>query len=302
MKLDDVATFVHAVEAGSFAGAASVLGVPKGTVSRRVARLEQALGEELITRHSRLFELTPVGRGLFDRSAGAVQELLRATREIHDAHGDVAGELRVTLPPDLGSSLPITDLISEFLQAHPEISLFVDLSDRMVDLVTEHYDFAFRVYQGQLEDSTVLKGLTMARNIEVRLYASPRYLATAGAPTSPDALKTHEIVGFERADSAFPFELRTADERIPMPIRHRVRFTSFPSLVVGAVRGMGIAPIPEVVAAEHVATGALVPVLPDWSIGAANLALLWPVSRLPHPRRRAFIDFVREHPPFASHL
>lgn len=303
LRLEDVATFVHAVDAGSFAAAGQHLGVPKGTVSRRVARLEQALGEELITRHARLFRLTDVGRGLYDRSAHAVHELLQATRDIRGAHGDVSGELRISVPPDFGASAPLLGLFAAFTRAHPAVVLFVDLSDRRVDLMAERFDFALRAHTQLLEDTTTLRARPVARSVEIRLYASHAYLHEQGTPKTLDDLLAHETVGFERAGTDLGWSLRPRTGKgreVQMAVRPRIRFTSFPSMLGAALQGVGVAPLPDAVAAEHVAAGGLVPVLEAWMMTPVHLSLLWPASRLPHPRRRAFLDFVTAHPPFPS--
>ncbi|TNE85116.1 MAG: LysR family transcriptional regulator [Deltaproteobacteria bacterium] len=294
MRLEDIATFVEAVEAGTLVGAADVLGVPKSTVSRRVARLEADLGEELIRRHSRLFELTDVGRGLYERSASAVRDLQRAAREVHDAHDDVAGELRMTLPQDIGLSDELLDLLAGFRQAHPGVELFVDLSDRKVDLVAERFDFAFRGHMNPLEDTASLKARSLGR-LAVGLYASARYLAQRGAPACPADLGDHAILA--PFSGAYAFELTHRDsgtvERLQL--HACLRASSITFLPYMAARDTGIAPVPRYIASRHVARGDLVPVLEEWELPAATLSLLWPVSSLPHPRRRAFLDYVAAH-------
>ena len=122
--------------------------MPKSTVSRRVARLEQDLGEELLQRLPRRVELTEVGLGLYDRTVDAVETLRRAAAEVHEAHDDLAGELRISIPHDLGLSQHMVRLFTDFRATHPRISLEIDLSERRVDLLEERFDFAFRAHLG----------------------------------------------------------------------------------------------------------------------------------------------------------
>jgi DNA-binding transcriptional LysR family regulator len=300
LSLDDVATFVQAAESGSFAAAARRLGVPKGTVSRRVARLEAALGEQLIIRHARLFELTDVGKGLFERSAAAVRDLERATKEVVDAHDGLAGELRLSVPPDIGGSAPLLKLLAGFCRAHPDVTLSVDLSERHVDLVAEQFDFAIRAHGAPLQDTAALRVRRLAPAMPLQLWACPAYLEGRAPIEVPEDLGDHDLVGFgplERS-SIWPLASRASGREQRISVRPRVRFSSFAAVLAAAAAGFGVAPLPSIAAAALAARGELIPVLPDWTLGVATLSLLWPASSLPHPRRRAFLDYVREHPPF----
>lgn len=296
MRLEDLATFVEAAEAGSLVGAARVLGVPKSTVSRRVARLESDLGEELLQRHARLFRLTDIGQGLYERSAGSVRDLQRATREVHDAHKDVAGELRITMPQDLGASDAMVGLFTSFRAAYPSIALYLEFSDRRVDLVAERFDFAIRAHIGPLDSTDALKVRRLGR-MSVRLYASPAYLEHAGHPEHPSDLTAHAMLAPHFQRGAFDWNLvhRTTGDTVQIKVTSDFRASGITFLPFVAAQGAGIAPVPQFTAVSSQFGRSLVPVLPDWELPSATLSLLWPASRLPHPRRRAFLDYCAKH-------
>ncbi|MCB9680634.1 MAG: LysR family transcriptional regulator [Alphaproteobacteria bacterium] len=294
MQLEDLATYVEAVDAGSLAGAARALGVPKSTVSRRLARLEADLGEELVVRHARLFQLTDVGRGLYERTAGAVRDLRRAAQEVHDAHDDLAGELRLSMPQDLGIAEPMVRFLTGFRADHPQIELEVDLSDRRVDLVAERFDFAFRIHLGPLPSTDALQ-LIRLDTLGGGLFASPAYLARRGTPSHPDQLADHDTVASWSSRGPMPLRMTQAGTGAHLELRFQapLRSSSLTFPPTAAALGAGIAYVPFFAAAARVARGELVPVLPGWEVGAATLSLVWPTSRLPHPRRRAFLAACR---------
>ncbi len=194
MGLEDIGTFVEVAERGSLSAAARELGVPKSTVSRRIARLERELGQELIRRSSRAFRLTEAGDALYRRSAPAIRDLAEATRAVSDAGSEPRGDLRVTAPIDLGTATRFVEFLIAFHDARPQVRLSIDLTDRYVDLAAEGYDLAFRVHSHALEDRATLK-MRRIGPFTVGLYASPRYLDRAGRPAHPSELVDHATVG-----------------------------------------------------------------------------------------------------------
>src|SRR5690606_4946163 len=191
MDLDRLAALVWVVDLGSFTKAAERLGIPKSTVSRRIASLEDDLGIRLLHRSTRKVTPTEAGRALYARASRAIAELEDAIRAVEDL-GDVPrGELRVTAPVDFGVAV-LAELSKEFLETYPEVSLTLELTNRMVDLVGEGFDAALRF--GTLADSSlVARKLTSSK---LGFYASPEYLERAGTPTTLDDLERHELMVF----------------------------------------------------------------------------------------------------------
>lgn len=302
MSLENLASFVTAVDQGSLTGAAKVLGVPKSTVSRRLARLEETLGQQLVLRTSRAFRLTEAGEALYRRSAPALLDLDLAMEATRDAATTPVGALRVTAPVDLGSSAPFASAMARFAARWPRLRLSVDLSDRLVDLVAEGVDVACRLHTGPLEDRASLK-VRRLMPLAMGLFATREYLERAGRPDSVSALETHALVRLDRGEhtgrprgaNPLPFfeELAPHEGGAAATGRSLGLTTSSMSFAAAAVAsGAGIGLLPRLVA-EGLPTP-VEQVLPELELAAPTLSLVWPSSRQLSPRVRAFVDFMAE--------
>jgi DNA-binding transcriptional LysR family regulator len=291
MALEDVASFVTAAELGSLTGAARALGVPKSTISRRLARLEETLGQQLVLRNARVFRLTEAGELLFRRSAPALRDVDEALDAARDAGALPAGDLRITAPVDLGGSAPFASAMVRFAAAWPRLHVTVDLSDRFVDLVAEGVDVGVRLHMGPLEDRATLMARKL-RPMAMGLFASRAYLDRAGRPRSLRALGKHELVRIERPGGATPWPLLEGlpdlDARATRGPGVTTTSMSFAAAAVGAGAGIGLLPI-------LIADALPVPVervLPNLDGPSPTLSLVWPASRQLSPRVRAFVDFM----------
>ncbi len=295
MNLTDLDTFLRVVETGSFTKAAVALDVPKSTVSRRVARLEEQLGLELLKRKARSFTVTPHGQQLHARCAPALREIEAVERGLGDATSDPTGLLRVTASPDLGVSPAFSQLLVSFRQAYPHVAVQLELTMRSVDLVEEGFDVAFRFHAQQMPDSTTLMRRRLSKT-GAGVYASPDYLDARGRPQGPDALPAHDLVTLDRPFLRHSWGVRREGEAMSeLPIEPRMIVSDFAVLAQLLAAGAGIGILPEFLAEHGLRTGRLERVLPDWSNEAGQLSLVWPSSRFLAPRVRAFIDHVAEH-------
>jgi DNA-binding transcriptional LysR family regulator len=173
MDLNEIVVFARVVQAGSFTRAARELGMPKSTVSRKVAELEERLGSRLLQRTTRKLSLTDVGRTYHEHCARIVSELEEAERAVSSLQGKPRGLLRVTAPVNMSFLGPI---IGDYLKRYPEVQLELFCTQRSVDLVEERYDVGIRA--GSLADST----LTHAASARCAGCSSPR------PPTSRSAV------------------------------------------------------------------------------------------------------------------
>jgi DNA-binding transcriptional LysR family regulator len=298
MGLDELATFVEVIERGTLAGAARALGLPKSTVSRRLTRLEDELGQPLLVRHSRLLRVTEAGEALYQRSVAAVRDLQEASRHVRQGAGALRGLLRITVPQDLGTSIAFAEMFAGFQRMYPEVELFVDVTDRAVDLLAEGYDFAFRGHPRPLPSTSALM-IQRVGALAIGLYASPAYLDEHGRPGDPDDLGNHRFavpatMRPEHARLTHAATGRTVELSLPAALRT----TSIGFLPAAAAGGVGIAVVLARNAEPLVAAGKLERVLPDWALPGGTLSLLWPATRIASPRRRAFLDYIRAN--FAS--
>lgn len=292
MDLERLSVFVAVADTASFSLAAKKLGVPKSTVSRRIARLEQDLGVALLHRTTRHVALTTAGRGLYDRAAPALRALREAAGDLPEQDDEPAGLVRLTAPVDAGT-LFLADVLARFVRRHPRVRLDVHLTNRVVDLVGEGFDLALRASHGRMRDSTlVFRRVAMAIS---RLFAAPAYLANRGTPRSPADLAGHDWVVFRPAPRGL--RLEGPGEVFPVTPSGPIVCDDFFFLREALVGGAGIAFASELLVAEDVEAGRLVRVLPAWGIPSGTLSLVWPATRHLPRKVAALRDFVLESLP-----
>lgn len=286
---DDLVLFTVIAEQASLVRAAERLGLPKATVSRRLAQLEATLGKRLIQRTTRRLALTDDGRGLLAHSARVAEEVAATRDYLRSEETRPRGRLRVSMPGDLARHR-YARAIATFLAGQPEVELELDLSPRRVDLVGEGFDLAIRM--GDLEDDANL----VARKLEsvpFGLYASPIYLALHPAPGSPAGLDQHLALRLAGADGR-PMAWRLSRGRQVWEAVPPGRATlNSPDMIQRLLLdGAGVGALPRCFAAEDVLRGQLVPVLEDWRLPDAPAWLVMPSRRFLPARVRAFIDHL----------
>jgi DNA-binding transcriptional LysR family regulator len=288
-EANDLLIFARVAEAGSFSRAAERMGLPKSTVSRRIALLEERLGERLMLRTTRRLTLTEFGNQLLEhaRQVAAEVDAVKALREHRQARP--SGRLRVSMPSDFANLL-LTDMLAAFVAMHPGVSLELDLSPRRVDLLGENFDIAVRM--GALPDDTLLA----ARRIAVfpsGLYAAPSYLAERGDPDSPDDLAQHDALRLLQGNGeAASWTLIRDKQRWEGVPPGRATANSPELLIRLAVAGVGIAAVPDYFAAPSVRQGELRRVLPEWCLPSHTAWAVFPGRRLMPAKTRAFIDML----------
>ena len=291
MNLSDLHTFSLVADTGSISGAAKRLGVPKSTVSRRVRRLEDALGHDLLRRAPRSTSLTAHGETLHRRIQGSLEDLSRAVAQVAEADGEPAGVLRITTVPWFGQSLPFVRCLGAYGRAYPKTSVDLELTTRVVHLVEEGFDVGVRMHTGTLPGSSALMSRRLV-GVARALYASPQYLAEMGTPSTLEDLAQHRIVAHAVVDTR-PFRWERSGAIVAGPRglpRARWHVNDAMALERFALSGTGVAMLSTVEGDQLTARGELVRVLPEYSHREATASLVWPASRHLAPRVRAFID------------
>ena len=276
MVLNRVSAFVRVVHDGSFTAAAKTLSLPKSSISRSVAQLEQDLGIRLLHRTTRQLHLTDAGAAFYERVSRALGDIDEATNAAADTQAELSGVVRVTAPVDLGV-WALAPIVARFIRRHPRIRVEISLTGRVVDLVAEGFDLAVRA--GPLRDSSLI-----ARRIgELHSvpYASPKYLARRGAPNEPSDLAQHDCVLFRSTNGKSTWELSRADETSEsVEVTGPVATDDMSFVRKAVLAGSGIGLLPTFLCARAEATGRLVRVLPDWELhGGAVLHLAYPSAR-----------------------
>lgn len=280
-------TFAAIARAGGVRGAASALGTPRSTVSRRLARLEEAVGAPLVVRTSRRFALTELGRELAGRCE-QLEEFLRASEElVRRASEEPSGVLRLAVAPILGEEL-LPSVLAEYLRRYPRMRVDMQLSADYVDL-RRGTDLALR--SGPLEDATDLFAMRLGTSV-VGHYVSPAYARARGVPATPSELSGHDCIAVGRATQAsWLFLSRGGEQRVTLTPRLRV--DSFRLARSVAVEGLGILRAATFFAAPLVASGKLVPVLERWWPHLPVHAIHGSGSP-PPPKIRAFLELLRD--------
>lgn len=294
MNLDanDLLLFARVMESGSFSAAAERSGLPKSTVSRRIAALEARLGERLLTRTTRRLSVTEFGQGILEHARRLLEEAEAAASYAQHRQAAPRGRLRVSMPSDFGDWL-LAPLFMQFAARFPEVKLELDLSPRRVDLVGEQFDLALRVAPRLPDDATLVARALF--DLHSGLYASPAYLRRFGTPAQPDALHAHTALRLMTSNGeAFRWQLQRQDEHWEGLPEGPLMANSVSLLRTLACHGLGIAAMSDRFVADAVGNGLLQRVLPEWQLPSMTVWAVMPSRRLVPTRTRAFLEALSQ--------
>jgi len=291
LDLNEVAMFVQVARFGSFAEAARQLRMPSATVSRRIQQLEARLGTRLMQRSTRKLTLTSAGETFRERCGPAVEELIEAGQSHVSGSQEPCGPVRVAASASFFEYFEM-EWVTAFLDAHPLVQLDFVLSDVPADLIADRIDVAFRI--GPLADSSYVSRRIFASH--AGLLASPAYLAAHGVPATLQELSEHECLTQPPETGSHAIWRMQGPDGTEEEVRVRGRFTSNVQVALrrAACAGLGIVALPAVLTASEVATGQLVPVLPQYMRAGRGMSVVYP-SRQQRPLAvSAFVDMAVE--------
>jgi DNA-binding transcriptional LysR family regulator len=297
-KLRSMEIFVAVVDAGNFTAAAARFNISPVMVGKHIAQLEATLGARLLTRTTRRQSLTEIGVQYAEQCRAILAQIAAAERGAEAMRSVPRGRLRVTAPTSFGSEW-LAPAIADYLQLHPEVSVDLNLNDRMVDLVEEGYDAAIRI--APLEDSGMIA--RPLRHYGMAICASPDYLRKHGTPRTPADLARHECLDFMVGTVGVHWRMQNLRERRsgPQP-EFRFRANNGLALRMAALKGFGILMQAEILVAQDIAAGRLVPLLCDYLPAPRPMHLVYPRDRRATPKLTTFVDFVVERFGPAAHL
>ncbi|MES2529955.1 MAG: LysR family transcriptional regulator [Pseudomonadota bacterium] len=269
-KIEALWTHLHWLtvlsQQGSYTAAAQRLGVSKAAMSQRVAELERAAGVALVQRTTRSVRLTEAGQRLVEDMRGPFEQIAHSFSGVRDLAGVPRGRVRVTAPVALARQ-QLVPRLADFLRAHPEVRIELELSDRLSSLATEGFDLAIR-HTAAPPDTHVAWTLCDTRSV---LVASRAYLRRRGVPDTPQALSDHDCLHYPRAQDtpAWHFQALQAHAepdapRLTVPVSGPLAANNSEALRDAAIAGLGIALLPDFSAQSALQAGKVVEVLPDW--------------------------------------
>ncbi|KAA1011232.1 LysR family transcriptional regulator [Paraburkholderia panacisoli] len=282
--------FVRAAETRSFTEAGRKLGISSSAVGKAISRLEGRLGVRLFHRSTRSIALTPEGATFLTRCQRIIGEIEAAETELALANAEPRGRLRVSMPMVSTLMMPV---IGAFMRAYPDITLDIDFSDRMVDVIEEGFDVVTRT--GDAADSTLV---TPAMGVfRQMIVGSPAYFARRGMPTEPEQLREHACLQhrFPTTGKLRRWPLSRDGETLDIELPTVAIATAVEPLTLLAEQGLGLACAPDFTVRAQLAQGSLVAVLQPYLDTPSVFRALWPSGRQISPKARVFVDYLSQH-------
>ncbi|MEQ9695564.1 LysR family transcriptional regulator [Shimia sp. SDUM112013] len=287
---DNIRTFVRVYELGSMSAAGRDLRVSPAVTSSRISQLEEHLGVRLFQRTTRSLTPTEQGKSFYRGATEILESVERAEAQIVNMTENLKGSLHIAAPLGVGRRL-IAPQVPDFLKEYPEVSVRLRLTDRNVDLTTEGLDLSF--FLGQPEDSNLR--IRKIADVPRVLCAAPDYVAQRGMPAEGEDLVRdgHECLNL-RFPGATEFQWLLSTPNGPQRFRVSGRFESDDGDVLTdwALAGHGVAMKPVFEVAEHLKSGALVPVATDTPPEPIQMACLFTHRRMQDPKTRLFMEFM----------
>lgn len=297
-KTQEMASFIAVVEAGSFVAAADALGLSKAAVSRQVGDLEQRLGTRLLHRTTRRLSLTDDGQLFYARAKEVLAAIEEAEAEISSRSAEPSGLLRINAPLTFGV-LHLAPLWGRFADAYPKVSLDIDLSDRIVDLVEEGYDLAVRI-TNLPSSQLVSRQLASSRMV---LCASPDYIARNGVPARPRDLAVHRVIAYSYWSTRDEWSFTGPDGEVRVRTQPRIRANNGDTCRAAALAHQGIVLQPDFLVGGDLRQGTLVELLPDYASLTIGIHAVYPSRKHLPIKTRRMVDFLAAAfatPPWAT--
>src|ERR1700730_5005325 len=296
--LDGVEAFLSVAQHRSFRRAAAELGVTPSAISQAVRALETRVGAVLFMRTTRSVGLTEAGERFLSRAKPAFEELVAASEVARELGQRPAGLLRLSVPRAVVPIL-LEPLIASFCQAYPDAEVGIAASEELVDLAAEGFDAGIRLGQFIAADMVAVR---LTKPFRFIIVGRPAYLARSGRPERPDDLRQHACVRLRRSNGALAlWSLNDNGRVIEIAVSGPLIANDFPTVLGAALAGVGLAQVPEPIAAGAVTAGKLVRVLGPFAPMGPGVFLYYPGHRQIMPKLRAFIDHVKNRPTQPTH-
>jgi len=281
-----VSEFIKVADRLSFSEAAKELNISTAQVSRQIKQLESRLGSTLLYRTTRKVALTESGKMYLERCKPLIEALLQAEESIGQLQKVPIGELRITAPVTYGNQV-VMPLLMQFMSEHPQLKIYCELSDKVVDIIDEGFDVAIRL--GQVESDDLISKKLSTR--EIITCASPSYLQNQGEPVKPADLIKHQcLVG---QSSEWRFTNKHGEQHF-VNVSSNLRCNNGYSLANAAIDGFGIVHLPEYYVADAIEKNQLQAVLTQFKPQEEGICVMFPPGRQLSPKVRMLIEFLQE--------
>ena len=290
LDLGDLMVFTKVVETESFTKAGVLLGLPKSTVSRRVSRLEEHLGIQLLHRSSRAVTVTEDGATFFDYCLRSIGVLRDGERALQNQQATPRGVVRIAITYVLGQSL-IGPLLADFLQQFPDVRLVSVLSDDAVGLLRAGFDVALAI--GPFADSGLIA--VKLGSTGCGAFGAPGYFERKGMPQSHVDLPRFDLLAAGTVDRRHRWTLHSIDSEVTVEFMPRLLCNDFLLLRQAVLSELGIANLPAFLCKRDLAEGRLLEVLPGWQAADISFYALFADPKGVPVRVRTLIDYLVEH-------
>lgn len=286
-RLDAMHLFLRVAELGSFSAVAQQLGLARSVVTRQIAALETHLGVKLMVRSTRRLALTSAGTAYLEKCRVILNLVEAAETDVAEERLTPRGNIRISLPLSFGIKR-LAPLLLDFSQRYPEVSLEMDYTDRRVKLIEEGIDLSIRITR-RLELGDVARKIGTG---QMRLIASPEYLARHGRPQHPAELAHHECLGYTASREIQSMQFMVDGQLKSFSLRSRINANNGEVLTEAAAQGLGITMQPDFIADGFIAAGRVESILLDFPIPELGIyAMLSSNQHVPY-RVRVLMDFL----------
>jgi DNA-binding transcriptional LysR family regulator len=288
-KLNAMQLFVRVAETGSFSAVADQLDVARSVVTRQISALEKQLGTKLMTRSTRSLTLTTAGSAYLEKCRVILNMVDAAESSLLVEKTEPRGRIRLGLPLSFGLQRLMPALL-EFAQAHSNIELVMDFSDRRSKLIEEGIDLSIRI-TNRLEPGDIVRKLAQAQLLTV---ASPNYLAQHSQPSHPHELAQHACLVYSQDFQSTTWSYGTREGICDVTVRPRLVANNGEALLQAAAQGLGITRPPDFMAQPYLDNGSVVPLLSDYEPEPLGIYAVLPSNRyIPH-RVSVLIDYLAD--------
>ncbi|MDV6252064.1 LysR family transcriptional regulator [Vibrio sp. EA2] len=297
MRADDLILFSQVIELGSFSKVAEVNNLTNSVVSKRIARLEEEIGAQLLYRTTRKLTLTEAGKVLLHSAKNVKQATQEAMDAVAGFGENVSGHIKMSVP-SISGDLILADAVAEFCNLHPGLTVDMSLDNRFVDLVADGYDLVIRT--GYLEDSSLI-----ARHIldsQWVVCASPSYIAKNGKPVEPIDLTRHNCFQYAyQTTGASDWEFKSDEGNYIVKVSGSFSTDNATALRKAALGGHGIAYVPRCLVYHDFRNGQLVDIFPELVGKKLGIYAVYPFTRQPPNKVKLLIEHIRDRYLAISH-